>query len=254
MKDVTISWVLFNADNSVVTANYMKTPEDGTIHIKFQLDGSDFVNDELYRLGLRAEKQTGNITHTFLCDDETRACQNGETAIYIRHLEFDKKVNFADDSSIPIKGKVIIADTKDDSVPDGCTIQGATVCLLRRVGRDMADTGICTETDYTGQYELPATIGSTVSLSVSYSNHTFQAVSDIVRKELDEGVLIESTKVYNNVDFEDTNKTQLIIDVAGGLCNKTLGKEYFCCHISPNCMSNMITNFIHLMKALQAST
>ena len=226
VRDVLVTWTLYNADNSIVTTNSQNTPEDGTIYIKFKLDGTDFENDKLYKLVLKAEKQTGNITHTFLCDDETRECPGGENIVHIRHLEFNKKVDFADDSSIPIQGKIIIADTQDVNVPDGCTIQGAQVCLNRKVGREMQATTICAESDYLGLYEIPATIGTVVSLTVSYYNHTFEAVSSIIRIEMDEGLLIENTRIYNNYDFQDTNKTQLVIDVAGGLCNKTLGEVF----------------------------
>ena len=241
IRDAVVSWALYNADNSVVTTNSLHTPEDGTVYIKFKLDGTDFDNDKLYKLVLKAEKQTENITHTFLCDDETRECPGGESIVHIRHLEFNKKVSFADDSSIPIQGKIIVAGTEDDNVPDGCTIQGATVCLNRKAGREMQSTNICTESDYLGLYELSATIGTVVSLTVKYHNHTFEAVSSINRIEMDEGLLIESTRIYNNYDFQDTNKTQLVIDVAGGLCNKTLGKDYFIVMFSPNLRYNMIT-------------
>ena len=236
MKDVNIAWTLYDdGDNPIEISDSMsKTDSDGLTIIKLKVDGNKFQsvqNNQLYKLKIKPAKETISnskiIDHTFLCDNESIACVDNSANVYLKHLDFDKVVNFADDTSVPITGKVIVEGTADNSESTlGCPIKGAKVCLRRKLLHNFVDTDICSDTDGDGIYELPATIGTIISLRAQYLNHTVSSVLE-KKEELEDGIDIVPHKPYTGFDFEDVDKTYMVIDMAGGLCNKTLGVAEF---------------------------
>lgn len=50
-----------------------------------------------------------------------------------------------------------------------------------------------------------------------------------------DGIIIEPLGVYQNNDFKDTTQTDLIVDVAGGLCDRTLGSSTIKVMVSGGC-------------------
>ena len=232
VEAVTIIWTLHDNDEMIeINNNEANTTSDGCVTIKLKVDGDKLQNDKLYKLKIQATKETSSdnktIHHTFLCDNEAIECVDGSSDVYVKHLDFDKVVNFADDTSVPITGKVIVAGTVDESKsPLGCPIEGAKVCLQRKISRTFVDTDVCSATNSDGTYQLPATIGTIISLKATYLNHTIISV-DGKRDELVEGIDIVPDAAHTGFDFKDLDKTYLVIDMAGGLCNKTLGTADF---------------------------
>ena len=167
----------------------------------------DFENDVFYKVGLKVSKQSVNTTHQFLCDEEANLCPI-EYITTLQHLEFDKKITFVDNTSVPIKGTIFIDDTGGN-----CKIRGVEVCLLRKVGERMINTNTCTNTDDNGDYSIPATIGTHVMLDIQYHNHSFAGKSNESFTLLNTGIFIEGSKKYFGYDFYDTQKTSIILEV-----------------------------------------
>jgi len=113
-------WILYDSDDKPINIgnNNSTTDSDGVINIKLKVDGNEFKNvknDQLYKLKIKASKETlsdnNKILHTFLCGNEDVECPVDGTDIYLKHLEFDKTVNFADNTSVPITEKVTVDGT-----------------------------------------------------------------------------------------------------------------------------------------------
>jgi hypothetical protein len=136
---------------------------------------------------------------------------------------FDTPVHVYDDTSVPFRGRIFVEGTEDpDKNYDGCPILGAEVCLVDKHARVGDTQGICVFTDYKGEFEAPAVIGSKVSLKVNFHNHAFIPTFDN-SWDYDNGIKVDINNRYERHDFMDMTKAQLIVEVAGGLCNHALG-------------------------------
>ena len=179
--------------------------------IPFKEQNPKLNNNGFYEVGLKVSKQSATnnplvkINHEFLCDEEANLCT---TTYYttVQHLEFDKKIIFADNTSVPIEGMVTIDDTN-------CPILGAEVCLKRKVGDDFINTEICSTTDKEGSYKISATMGTTVSLDVHYHDHSIIGKDSGIISNLTSGIQVKSGEFYYNYDFIDVEKTDLIVEV-----------------------------------------
>ena len=171
---------------------------------------------------------SSSIRHKFLCDGGTMDCSVAPTQVFIRHLDFDVPFVAIDDTTVPFTGKVVVGNTGGDAtegvgVGDGCPIKGVNVCLKDK-HQTLGDTpGICVETDSLGVYELPAVIGTRVTVELVYKEHTFVPLDPSNRQKYKDGILIKADGDYGNNNFQDTTRTTLRVQVAGGLCDLPLG-------------------------------
>ena len=78
-----------------------------------------------------------------------------------------------------------------------------------------------------GKYIVPVPIGMTVEFEVNFRNHTFERISYPSRQST--GIDEDNTEFFNvlrptdKMDFEDTSKMNVTVELSGGLCNATLG-------------------------------
>ncbi|CAB9525330.1 Cupin superfamily protein [Seminavis robusta] len=220
IEDVAVSWELLNPELTVVIASGSAvTKRPGTYSIEFDELHNELDRDNEFPVRIKFSKTTtvGNdtITHQFLCNEGTTDCTDG-TIVYLKHLTFEEPVVSYDNSSVPVRGRVTIWE------PDGCPVIGAEVCLKIKHTQTADTTGACVKTDHNGDYNVPAAIGSTVGIEVSYNNHTMNKAPEN-SLDYDKGVFINVNKRYVRNDFVDVAKATLVVEVVGGLCNKTLG-------------------------------
>jgi len=78
--------------------------------------------------------------------------------------------------------------------------------------------------DAKGIYAITAVIGMVISPKLNYFNHTFEPADPAHVEKLRNGIRIESGVIYEGYNLKDVTKTPLIVEVAGGLCNRNLGK------------------------------
>mmetsp|Transcript_21609 Transcript_21609/g.27877 ORF Transcript_21609/g.27877 Transcript_21609/m.27877 type:complete len:1916 (+) Transcript_21609:457-6204(+) len=239
MKDVIVSYSLLEEDGTTPIecdgcVGSVESTEGGRFDIEFNVD-----NEALYEknphdipVKLTFKKTTvsdeGSIDHKFLCNEGEDNCSGDVgTIVYLRHLQFREPLHVYDDTSVPFSGKVSIADTSYAGASEGCAIANAEVCLIheRNIGGVMKanDTLVCGNTDPDGSYSLPVIIGSRIDyIDVMYHNHTFESSLD---SNFEPATVIETDKYYYGMDFVDTSKARLMVDVVGGLCNKNIGKS-----------------------------
>ena len=165
------------------------------------------------------------IRHKFLCDGGTMDCSVAPTQVFVRHLDFDVPFVAIDDTTVAFTGKVVVGHTGQDNggVGDGCPIKGVEVCLEDKHQTSIDTPGVCVETDSEGFYELPAVIGTRVTVELVYKNHTFVPFDPSDGQKYEDGILIKADGDYRGNDFQDTTRTTLLVQVAGGLCDLLLG-------------------------------
>ena len=110
------------------------TPENGQLHIKLLQNpilqnGRRISDDDQLPLRIFAQKNSGSLTHTFLCDNEELQCPDVGHITYLSHMGFNKVIQFADASTITMSGTVSIGGV------DGCRLPGVEVCLHKKVAR-----------------------------------------------------------------------------------------------------------------------
>ncbi|CAB9519117.1 Cupin superfamily protein [Seminavis robusta] len=220
IDDVAVSWELLNPQQTVVIASGSAvTKRPGTYAIEFDELHNELDRDNEFPVRIKFSKNTtvGNetITHQFLCNEGSTDCSDG-TIAYLKHLTFEEPVVSYDNSSVPVRGRVTIWE------PDGCPVIGAEVCLKIKHPQTADTTGACVKTDHNGDYNVPAAIGSTVGIEVSYNNHTMNKAPEN-SLDYNKVFFINVNKRYVRNDFLDVAKAKLVVEVVGGLCNKTLG-------------------------------
>ena len=228
----------------------------GKFTIDLSLVHPSLNNHDEFPVRMRFSKTTADIKHRFLCSDGTKDCstelvlettgnleEEGEplplnasateeskvntTVIYLRHLEFNEPIHVIDDTTVPFRGKVTISGTRMPGAGAlGCPIAGAEVCLMDHMTRNKIQLPelVCVKTDSEGNYALPAVIGTTISPEVRYHEHVFEPVDSEHDQQFDKGILIQADGVYENFNLQDTTTTKLTVEVAGGLCDRVLGK------------------------------
>ena len=156
--------------------------------------------------------------------------------MYLKHLDFDVPLLAIDDTSVAFTGKVVVGGTGEGmgGVGDGCPILGAKVCLKDKPLNGPEVQLACVDTDYKGEYSLPALIGTRVLVDVSYKNHTFVALASDEQGSFESGFAIKAGMDYSNKNLKDATTANLHVDVAGGLCNKLMGKATLTINV-PGC-------------------
>ena len=221
IEDVAVSWELMNADQTIVITKGEKiTSKAGMFTIAFDESHNSLDTYSKFPVRIKYAKTTivGNTTirHQFLCNDGNLDCTDDGMIVYLKHLDFDAPIASYDNSSIPVRGRVNIWE------PDGCPLIGAKVCLKMKHARYEETLGACVETNFNGDYVLPATIGSTVGIEVNFHRHEIPKAPENVL-DYGKGIFIDVNKRYERNDFIDMSKALLDVDVAGGLCDHTLG-------------------------------
>jgi len=227
IEDTTIRWELLDKnDHSRVLVcdgcSGLAVSDGGglfSIHIKALEPSLDNVSGIPVRLFFKKESP-GDIEHEFLCDNGEVHCPESGYIIYLNHLTFEVPLHVYDDTSIPFSGKITIADT------NGCPLSDVTVCAMYNEPLSgIAEEINCVKTDIRGIYMLPIVLGSRVDfLDFAYYEHVFEQVSS--EKDFTGGILITAENApYVDYDFQDVTKAKLRVEVAGGKCNKQLGKS-----------------------------
>jgi hypothetical protein len=216
-----------------------KTSFSGRFTIEFSRNDASLNNNDEFPVDLRLAKNTSFVSHRFLCSEGTRDCtarlSNGSTVgnntsittLYLQHLEFNSPLAVIDDTTVPFTGKVTVAGTNTPSNPLGCPLLGVKVCLKDHSVRNQLTTleAVCDLTDNEGRYDLPAVIGTFVSPYVDYMNHTFRAFDLAHETMFQSGIEIKAETDYVGYNLQDVTKANLTIEVAGGLCNRVLGRS-----------------------------
>eukprot|EP00978_Attheya_sp_CCMP212_P027543 scaffold92309_cov43-Attheya_sp.AAC.1 len=227
IESVIVSWTLYSSNQVDVIAQGRQVTEESGLFMAHFDELSIYLENEkeypvLFQFSKLTETFNSTIIHRFLCNEGTVNCTDTGTIAYLKHLEFEKPLHVYDTTSVPFKGKILIEGTDSEASGDGCLINGATVCLIDKSITGSDAEGICVDTDSNGEYEAPAIIGSTVSVEVNYRNHTFLPFyGNII--DYDKGITIDPAGRYERNDFMDMTKAHLFVEVAGGLCNHTLG-------------------------------
>jgi hypothetical protein len=227
IETVLVTWELLDLDKvNVISSGRYTTKKDGGFAITFDETSGLLENDIDYPVRIKFFKVSAaipeDISHSFLCNQGTVDCTDAGTIVYLRHLQFEAPVHTYDDTSVPFTGRIIIGDTASDESGEGCAIYGAQVCLFDKHARTGDTQGVCVRTGPTGDFLAPAVIGSTVSVQVNYQNHTFLPTFEN-DWDYDDGIFVDINRRYERHDFMDMTKANLFVEVAGGLCDHTLG-------------------------------
>ncbi|CAB9518222.1 Cupin superfamily protein [Seminavis robusta] len=201
VEDVKVNWQLMNLQQTVVLhEGTATTKKPGKFKMEFDVDDSinKFLNrDTAFPIRITFDKKTelagsDPIVHEFVCEDGTVDC-SGEDGIvvYLKHLEFDEPFEARDKTSVPIKGRVSIMEY------GGCPLIGADVCVAQKRPNFPDVQGACVKTDGAGNFNLPATIGTTVGVRVAYFEH--------------------------KITFR--RQPSLHVEIAGGECDLRLGRS-----------------------------
>ncbi|CAB9504895.1 Cupin superfamily protein [Seminavis robusta] len=239
VEDVKINWQLMNMQQTVVIhEGTATTKKPGKFKMEFDVDDSinRFLNrDNAFPIRITFDKKTelagsDPIFHEFVCEDGTVDCSGEDgVVIYLKHLEFNEPFEARDKTSVPIKGRVSIMEY------DGCPLIGADVCVAQKRPNFPEVQGACVKTDRAGNFNLPATIGTTVGVKVAYFEHKIvRAPGNVL--DYTKGMFIDPKRRYVGNDFVDIQKAALFVEIAGGECDLRLGRskiEFEVCDSQP---------------------
>ena len=131
--------------------------------------------------------------------------------------------------------------TEHQGYDNGCPLRDVEVCLYDRLHGSRVIG--CELSDPQGYYTIPAVLGSSIGVRLTYGNssHEFERASyDPEAPNAPSGFFISTDPVtgrdirngyyditegtfWDSIDFKDVTTDRAIVDVAGGLCNFTLG-------------------------------
>ena len=231
IKDTSITWRIVATNDEVLSGN-LTTDGNGEFEIYLQ---TDLLDNAPAAMTIGVKRSSGEVDHTYECDEVP--CT--ERTIYIHPLTFETHVEFSDVSVVRITGTVTIATTEHNAFPAGCPLRGAKVCGYDHHRHTLL---ACVSTSPTGHYSLPIVNGLDFYVEVTYGqNHTFERLEN-ERIRGPQGLFNGQTRtgedmmyVYFHadaedavqlpIDFKDTTMSKARFEVAGGLCNRTLGRS-----------------------------
>jgi len=240
IKDVLVSWELLSKDSKKILecdncSGSTLTNEGGTFNIEFNADHLFLDNESDFPVRVFFSKTSpGDLKHDFLCDLGTQElCDPEEGYItYLNHLQFMAPLNVYDDTSVPVSGKVFVADTKFEG-SDGCAIESVEVCLYHNMTGGWEQELVCVDTETDGSYLAPVIVGATVSyVELSYYGHTFE-VTDKNPLNGEDGILISAEDQFIGFDYKDVSKAKLTVE---GKLNETVN---ICCSVSASKFSSL---------------
>ena len=244
IDNVSASWMLMNPNNTALRLR-CKNPQsvcDGSITTDSSgIYQANFFVDEPY-LSLNRTVSIpvllyfnrsfdNNQTGTFLANDEKSDITTSGYVIYLQHLQFDRLVYVVDASTVAFTGNIYVRNTEFDSY-DGCPVADADVCVYElKTVSGFQTTKLklaCKKSDSSGHFNLPLPIGSIVhNITISYFDHEFSPASNNpYALKYQDGIIIDPKIDYSKNNFVDMSIAPINVDVAGGLCNKTLGTAY----------------------------
>jgi hypothetical protein len=207
-----------------------ETDEDGKFSIYIRTSA---LREEYEDIVVTVSKQSSHISHQYECDGQP--CT--QRRILLQALDFTRSIEFTDTSTMSFLGNVYIDGTQHTQMQYGCPLAGAQVCLKDHIHH----TNIgCSITDSAGYYAIPAAVGLNVYAQVSYNNHTFARLTgpsvraktgsantvDVMggTVQYDYFLIEENSDLREPTDFVDRSFSTVTLQMAGGKCNRTLGR------------------------------
>jgi hypothetical protein len=240
IQDVVVTWNIGKVTTNAFTAlscstcsGVTTTDKTGSFRAEFRVDEPNLVLTRTNPVAVlfNFSRSFGTHADTFLANNEITSITKSGYIVYLKHLQFDMPLFIVDASTVPFMGKVYYRDTGYEST-EGCPVTPATVCALQTSSSGTSEPSIkqlaCQDTDSTGSFNLPLPVGSVVhNVTVSYYGHEFVAAPENTWADYySDGVEINPTKEYSRNNFIDISTAPIKVDVAGGLCNKTLGTSF----------------------------
>ena len=160
---VTVHYQLLSMDYEDLScqgcSGEIKTSTGGGFEIDFlvahpYLEGVTHLDEIPVKLKFRKTTiGTNEIPHTFLCNRGEEVCNDDGHIMFLKHLEFRKKVEVYDATQVMFSGNVFILDTIFAGSA-GCPILNAIVKIYHKVpGSEFPELLTETTTDSQGRYE-----------------------------------------------------------------------------------------------------
>jgi len=220
IEDVLVSWQLMSKDGTkpldcMGCSNSTLTNDGGTFNIKFNVNDPSLDNDSDFPVKVTFSKTSPaspeDIKHNMLCNFGMNPCPLDGYITYLSHLQFKAPLQVYDDTVVPVRGKIFIADTAYPG-SEGCVIDGAEICLMHNFTFGGQKTLVCVDTERDGSYIAPVAIGATVhSIVILYNGHIFK-MSDKNPLMGEEFVTILADEQFINYDYKDITKAELTIE------------------------------------------
>ena len=226
VADTMITWSI---GNGAETGDTM-TDEDGKFSIYIR---TSRLSKEYEDIIVTASKKSSHINHQYECDG--LPCT--QRRVLLQALDFTRSIEFTDTSTVPFVGNVYIDGTQHNAMRHGCPLAGAQVCLKDHIHHTSLG---CSITDSVGYYAIPTAVGLSVYAQVSYNNHTFLRLErpsvraktgsvDTVDSsggsvQYDYFLIDENAGLQEPTDFIDRSFSTATLQMAGGKCNRTLGR------------------------------
>ena len=163
IEGVTVSYQLLSMDYEDLScqgcSGNIETSTGGGFEIDFlvahpYLEGVTHLDEIPVKLKFRKTTTGTNvIPHTFLCNLGEEVCNDDGHIVFLKHLEFSKKVEVYDSTQVMFSGNVFILDTVFAGSA-GCPILNAEVKIYHKVpGSEFPELLTETTTDSQGRYE-----------------------------------------------------------------------------------------------------
>ena len=163
VEGVTVTYQLLSMDYEELScqgcSGIVKTSTGGGFEIDFlvahpYLEGVTHLDEIPVKLKFRKiTAGTNEISHTFLCNLGEEVCNDDGYIMFLKHLEFNKKVEVYDATQVMFSGSVFILDTIFAGSA-GCPILNAEVKIYHKVpGSEFPELLIETTTNSQGRYE-----------------------------------------------------------------------------------------------------
>lgn len=163
IEGVTVTYQLLSMDYEDLSclgcSGEIQTRTGGGFKIEFRvihpyLEGVTDLDEIPVKLEFKkTTKGTNKIPHTFLCNLGEEVCKDDGHVMFLKHLEFNKKLEVYDATQVMFSGNVFILDTVF-SGSAGCSIMDAIVKIYHKVpGSDFPELLTETTTDSQGRYE-----------------------------------------------------------------------------------------------------
>jgi len=255
--DVAVTYSLYTPDSNatysdvIFTATNM-TGIDGSIQIKLNLSVADYpwvAGQQQLQMGFVFAKTSyfadlnSSVVHTFLCNGGRSQCNpDYPQPLVVSHLSFDTLTLSIVDNTYSLYSGTVGYDALDQDehfpVAPGfwhCPLAGVKLTFKEYPGGATDVSYGSATTDATGYYQLELPIGARAVISsiVLYNTtsgapmpraHTF-ALDDIARTPWTSLVFAVGPKPVAGINFVDTTKEVLVVDIAGGACNLPLATQ-----------------------------
>ena len=221
IEDVVVEYQLLSATYEKLScegcSGSLVTKAGGGFFIPFNivhpyLKGSTHLDE--FPVKLNFSKTTvgkETITHKFLCNDSEFDCTETGLIVFLKHLEFNKRVHVYDATTIMLAGQVFLDNTVFPG-SYGCPISDAEVRVFHLTTNGNSEVLSEVRTDGRGNYEAPVVIGAQVNkVEIVHHDHKFMPAKHN-NYDYDSGVLITAGELYTGNDFVDVEKAQMFLE------------------------------------------